>query len=104
MYAFSLFILQIFFVLRKKQRQITFLHIYHHAGMVSMVYIHMKFFSGGGHGLILGIVNLFVHSIMYAYYLATSLKIKMDNQERYKKRITQIQMVWKISSCTVTVP
>lgn len=44
----------IFFVLRKKNNQVTFLHIYHHAIMVFGCYLYIKFMSGGGHALLLG--------------------------------------------------
>lgn len=40
-------VLQVFFVLRKKNSQISFLHVYHHAGMIFGTYIHTKFLSGG---------------------------------------------------------
>lgn len=85
--------LQVFFVLRKKSKQITFLHCYHHAGMVFAAYMNMKFNSGGGHGVFLGIVNSYVHVIMYVYYLATSLDMNVGNY--WKKFITQIQLVIK---------
>lgn len=38
----------IFFVLRKKNNQVTFLHIYHHAGMVVGGYIYSRIYAGGG--------------------------------------------------------
>lgn len=38
--------LQVFFVLRKKNNQITFLHVYHHGGMVLATFIYFKFLSG----------------------------------------------------------
>lgn len=38
--------LQVFFVLRKKNNQITFLHVYHHAGMVIATFVYFKFLSG----------------------------------------------------------
>jgi GNS1/SUR4 family len=44
----------VFFILRKKNNQVTFLHIYHHAVMVFGCYLYLKFMSGGGHGLMLG--------------------------------------------------
>lgn len=44
----------IFFILRKKNSQVTFLHIYHHAGMVVAGYIYCKLYSGGGFATILG--------------------------------------------------
>lgn len=45
----NFFPLQVFFILRKKNKQASFLHVYHHAGMVLFVYLHLKFVSGGGH-------------------------------------------------------
>lgn len=44
----------IFFILRKKNNQVTFLHIYHHAGMVTIGYIYCKLHSGGGYATVLG--------------------------------------------------
>lgn len=38
--------LQVFFVLRKKNNQITFLHVYHHAGMVAATFVYIKFLNG----------------------------------------------------------
>lgn len=44
----------IFFVLRKKQNQVTFLHVYHHMGMVMGSWIATKYLAGG-HVTFLGI-------------------------------------------------
>ena len=44
----------IFFILRKKNNQVTFLHTYHHAGMATAGYIYCKLYSGGGFATILG--------------------------------------------------
>lgn len=44
----------IFFILRKKNNQVTFLHIYHHAGMVVAGYFYFKIYSGGGYAIVLG--------------------------------------------------
>lgn len=43
-----------FFILRKKNNQVTFLHIYHHAGMAIGGYIYCKLYSGGGFATVLG--------------------------------------------------
>lgn len=43
---FFICILQVFFVLRKKNNQISFLHVYHHGGMVFATFIFFKFLSG----------------------------------------------------------
>lgn len=36
----------VFYVMRKKYNQITFLHVYHHAGMVLGTYVFTKFLTG----------------------------------------------------------
>ncbi|CAO1342149.1 unnamed protein product [Diamesa tonsa] len=83
----------IFFVLRKKDNQITFLHIYHHAGIVAACYVHMKFMSGSGHPLLIAILNSFVHTIMYGYYFITSFKPELKQSIWWKKHITQVQLI-----------
>ena len=55
---------QVFFILRKKYNQISFLHTYHHIAMVLGCYVCGKFFSGGGHLFPLGIINAYVHVLM----------------------------------------
>lgn len=36
----------VFFVLRKKQNQVSFLHVYHHTGMVMLTWSGVKWFAG----------------------------------------------------------
>jgi hypothetical protein len=81
----------VFFVLRKKQSHITFLHVYHHAGMVALGWIGTKYLSGG-QSVFMGLINSFVHVIMYSYYYLTSVDNKFK-QSFWKKYITQLQMV-----------
>ncbi|CAB0035567.1 unnamed protein product [Trichogramma brassicae] len=78
----------VFFVLRKKDKQISFLHVYHHAGMVMGSWGGVKYLAGG-HATFLGLVNSFVHIIMYTHYLIMSLKIA---KPWWKKYITQLQL------------
>lgn len=92
---------QIFFVLRKKSNQISFLHCYHHAGMLIITYFHMRFSSGGGHGMVVGIGNMYVHVVMYCYYLATSLDLNVG--KFWKKFITQIQLVRQPLLCSLAL-
>ncbi|XP_055695701.1 elongation of very long chain fatty acids protein 7-like [Lutzomyia longipalpis] len=82
----------VFFVLRKKYNQITFLHVYHHAMMVFGTYIASKF-AIAGHASMLGIVNCYVHAIMYMYYLISSFKPDMKKSIWWKKHITHVQMI-----------
>lgn len=78
----------VFFVLRKKNNQVSFLHVYHHAGMGLGTWLATKFLAGG-HITFLGTVNCFVHIVMYSYYLATSLKFY---RPWWKKYVTQLQL------------
>jgi hypothetical protein len=78
-------------VLRKKNGNITFLHMYHHAAMFGAGYVFSKFLPGG-HSTLLGILNCFVHAFMYTYYFLTTFK-DMKNNLWWKKHITHVQMV-----------
>lgn len=82
----------VFFVLRKKSSQISFLHVYHHAVMLLTTWAVTKFLPGG-HGTFLGYLNSFVHAVMYAYYFATSMWPEYKNSIWCKKYITQLQMI-----------
>lgn len=47
----------------------------------------------GGHLIVLGIMNTYVHSIMYFYFFLTSFKPELKTSIWWKKNITQVQMV-----------
>jgi GNS1/SUR4 family len=53
----------VFFVLKKKQSHVSFLHVYHHAGMVMLAWIGMRY-VGGGQSVFMALINSFVHIIM----------------------------------------
>ncbi|XP_014247357.1 elongation of very long chain fatty acids protein 7-like [Cimex lectularius] len=82
----------IFMVLRKKNNQISFLHVYHHTGMVIANWICTKY-VGGGHPVFFGTVNAFVHTIMYSYYFLTALYPQYKKSIWWKKHITEIQLI-----------
>ncbi|XP_030755479.1 elongation of very long chain fatty acids protein AAEL008004-like [Sitophilus oryzae] len=82
----------VFFVLRKKNTHISFLHTYHHFGMVVLGWIAVKFI-GGGHCYFVGLANCIVHSILYAYYLLTAYDSKYGRLVWLKKFITQTQLI-----------
>ena len=65
----------LFFVLRGKFSQLTFLHVYHHSTMFALWWIGVKYVAGGS-SVFGAMFNAGVHVLMYSYYLATSLKIK----------------------------
>ncbi|CAH0728022.1 unnamed protein product, partial [Brenthis ino] len=82
----------IFFVLRKKFSQISFLHVYHHTGMVMLIWGGITYLPGG-HGTSVGLINSFVHVVMYSYYLLTIVFPQVKYSLRWKKYVTQIQII-----------
>ncbi|KAJ8713031.1 hypothetical protein PYW08_008335 [Mythimna loreyi] len=81
----------VFFVLRKKFNQVSFLHVYHHLGMCLLGFIGTKYVPGG-HGIMLGFVNSMVHAVMYSYYLISIVRPQWVRQW-WKKYITQLQIL-----------
>ncbi|XP_055599918.1 elongation of very long chain fatty acids protein AAEL008004-like isoform X2 [Uranotaenia lowii] len=79
-----------FFVLRKKQSHVSFLHVYHHAIMVGMTYIGVMFVPGG-HIYLLGLWNTLVHAVMYLYYYLASYGSQWA--ARFKQYLTRMQLV-----------
>lgn len=92
MSKFSEFFDTIFFVLRKKNRQISTLHIIHHGVMPVSVWFGVKF-TPGGHSSFFGFLNTFVHIIMYSYYLLAALGPQYQKYLWWKRYLTSIQMV-----------
>ncbi|KAI1305302.1 Elongation of very long chain fatty acids protein 1 [Halotydeus destructor] len=82
----------IFFVLRKKYNQASFLHVFHHGVMPIMSAVGLKFYPAGYSGF-LPIINIFVHAVMYSYYALACAGEEMKKHLWWKKYITQIQMV-----------
>ncbi|CAH1395777.1 unnamed protein product [Nezara viridula] len=81
----------VFFVLRKKQNQITVLHVYHHANMVVSTWAYLKYIRGE-QGLLIGFINSFVHIVMYSYYLLAAFGPRVQKYLWWKKYITKIQL------------
>lgn len=110
---------QVFFVLRKKQNQITFLHVFHHSVMpwswwwgimltpgkdrLVLVSRHKGNFSkmtdivspisAGGMGSFHAMVNTMVHVIMYTYYGLAAAGPRFQRFLWWKKYMTAIQLV-----------
>lgn len=83
----------VFFVLRKKQNQVSKLHVYHHVSTVTLSWIMVKY-NGGGMILFSIVLNSFVHVIMYCYYFAALFGPAVQNKlQAIKKNITIIQMI-----------
>lgn len=82
----------VFFVLRRKLNQISFLHIYHHTGMVLLIWACITYLPGG-HGTLIGVINSCVHVVMYSYYLMSVAFPSVKNTMWIKKLVTQLQII-----------
>jgi len=85
-------------ILVLKKKPIIFLHVYHHAIVVLMVWLwltHSLVYSGLGMAF-----NTFVHVFMYYYYAISLLGIRVW----WKKYITGIQIIQFICSFLLSIP
>ncbi|XP_039950604.1 elongation of very long chain fatty acids protein AAEL008004 isoform X2 [Bactrocera tryoni] len=89
---FTEFMDTIFFVLRKKTSQVTTLHVIHHGCMPMSVWFGVKF-TPGGHSTFFGLLNTFVHIVMYTYYMFSAMGPQFQKYLWWKKYLTTLQMV-----------
>lgn len=80
-----------FFVLRKKTSQITFLHVFHHGVVPTLMYIGLKFYPVPFNAL-LPTTNMFVHIIMYAYYGLATFGPSIQKYLWWKRYLTTLQI------------
>lgn len=80
-----------FFILRKKQSQVSFLHVFHHGIVPTLMYIGLKFYPVPFNGL-LPMTNMFVHIIMYAYYGLATFGPGIQKYLTWKKYLTTLQI------------
>lgn len=88
----------VFFILRKKQKQVTFLHTFHHTGIFLVSWMAIRYFpvsyqTPAGPVVFYGLWNTFVHALMYTYYLFSSLGMINEKNIWCKKYVTMLQMV-----------
>lgn len=81
-----------FFILRKKDKQLTFLHVYHHSTMFSLWWIGIKWVPSGS-TFLPAMVNAFIHVLMYSYYGLSALGPKIAAYLWWKKYLTMLQLV-----------
>ena len=79
----------VFMVIRHKSRQITFLHVYHHASMLLLSDYGYHVTPWPAIAFILSI-NSFVHVILYFYYGLTAAY--PNSVPSWKPRITELQI------------
>uniref|UniRef100_A0A4W5NJQ9 Elongation of very long chain fatty acids protein 2 n=1 Tax=Hucho hucho TaxID=62062 RepID=A0A4W5NJQ9_9TELE len=80
-----------FFVLRKKNSQITFLHVYHHASMFNIWWSVLNWIPCG-QSFFGPTLNSFIHVCMYSYYGLSTIP-SMQKYLWWKHYLTQAQLV-----------
>jgi len=91
----------VFFVLRKKQSHVTFLHVYHHVVTLALTWILLKYYPGQEPAIV-GILNTIIHTIMYTYYSIAAMGPEYKKYLWWKKYITWgqiIQFILVITYC-----
>ncbi|CAG9759461.1 unnamed protein product [Ceutorhynchus assimilis] len=81
----------VFFVLRKKQSQVSFLHVYHHSVTMVGSWAYLKYLPGE-QGVVIGFLNSMVHVVMYFYYFLSALGPKYQKYLWWKKYMTWMQL------------
>lgn len=82
----------IFFVLRKKQSQVTWLHFYHHLTVPLIGWIHFRLCGANVVCIPFAVMNTLIHTIMYAYYGLAAIGPHMQPYLWWKRYITTIQI------------
>ncbi|XP_018567405.1 elongation of very long chain fatty acids protein AAEL008004 [Anoplophora glabripennis] len=82
----------LFFVLRKKDSQVSFLHLYHHSLTPLETWILVKFIAGG-HGTFSNLINNMVHVVMYFYYMVAAMGPEYQKYLWWKKHLTTLQLL-----------
>jgi hypothetical protein len=77
-------------IVRKKDEQVTFLHVYHHASIYVVWWINLKF-SPGGEAYQSAAMNSLVHVVMYTYYFLRT--VAPAGNYWWKRYITQMQII-----------
>nr|UZZ64688.1 fatty acid elongase elovl1d [Platychelipus littoralis] len=80
------------FVLRKKFSQVSLLHVIHHGIMPLAVWPGLRFVPGG-HASFFGLLNTFVHILMYTYYFVAALGPRYQRFIWWKRYLTNLQMI-----------
>lgn len=84
---------------KKNDRQISFLHLYHHSSIFFVWWIIIRY-GPGGEAYFSAALNSFIHVLMYGYYLWSTFAPKLAEGRKphplhptyYKKYITSMQM------------
>ncbi|KAL0132098.1 hypothetical protein PUN28_000104 [Cardiocondyla obscurior] len=80
------------FVLRKKQNQVSTLHVYHHVSNVVFLWYYLKYVLDE-RATFISMFNCAVHVIMYIYYFIAAWKPNLQPMlSPFKRFLTKLQM------------
>lgn len=82
----------VFFVLRKKNEQVSALHVVHHLIVSWNMWLALTYGSQS-HSMFVVCLNSFVHVFMYAYYFLAALGPSFRQLLWWKKYLTMMQIV-----------
>ncbi|KAG1658189.1 Elongation of very long chain fatty acids protein 4 [Nymphon striatum] len=85
-----------FFISRKKNSQLSFLHIYHHSTMFVLWWIGVKWVPGGS-AVPGALLNSFVHVLMYLYYGLSAFGPRIQKYLWWKRYLTIIQLTHTVA-------
>ncbi|CRK92018.1 CLUMA_CG005598, isoform A [Clunio marinus] len=95
----------VFFVLRKKQNQVSTLHLYHHISTLALLWLYFKY-SSGMMELAIVVMNSSVHVVMYLYYFLSSFKriaVIINGLKPFLTIIQLLQLVLMLGHCVVAI-
>ncbi|GAB6032928.1 hypothetical protein CHUAL_012123 [Chamberlinius hualienensis] len=81
-----------FIIVRKKNNQLSFLHVYHHSSMLVLCWILGRWFPGGN-SFLAAMINALIHVVMYSYYGLSVLGPKVTKFLWWKRYITILQLI-----------
>ncbi|KAG0098066.1 hypothetical protein BGZ93_001214 [Podila epicladia] len=76
-------------VVKKNNRQISFLHVYHHCSIFTIWWL-VTFVAPNGEAYFSAALNSFIHVVMYGYYFLSALGVKQVSFVKFF--ITRAQM------------
>jgi len=82
----------VFFIMRKKFNQVSFLHVFHHGIMPVSWWFGVKFVPGG-FGTFHSMINSFIHFLMYFYYFLSTFGPRFQKYLWWKKYMTSLQLI-----------
>ena len=78
----------LFFVLRLRLRQLTFLHVYHHVSITLVTALFLRY-DVNGDSYLPALANSVVHVLMYSHYLLSAFGV----DAWWKRQLTALQLV-----------